>query len=210
MKRFLFPATALTIALLSVGCADVAVNPHVDGRLVGAVELDLATGEGFVGKGDVQDLFGWNDHELQENADLIAFRLNSVQTTVDTWECTKDNGNTQTRTRTTTSSVVGDLVVEVRRNPQGKATGFLLLGFDEGGSVSELESDGPALNSCPGDNANSQAKSNGKSSANSSAGWTLTAPATSTVLSQEGGGLEASPNAGATWTVVPLETEVVL
>src|SRR5688500_14313060 len=40
-----------------------------------AVVLDLSTGLGFVGKGDVQLAFGWNNKQLQDavKADAISF-----------------------------------------------------------------------------------------------------------------------------------------
>ena len=38
-----------------------------------AVTFDPATGTGFVGKGDVQTAMGWNNAELQKNAENLKF-----------------------------------------------------------------------------------------------------------------------------------------
>lgn len=38
---------------------------------IAAVTFDPVTGTGFVGKGDVQTAFGWNNQQLQQNADGV-------------------------------------------------------------------------------------------------------------------------------------------
>jgi hypothetical protein len=40
---------------------------------IAAVTFDPVTGTGFVGKGDVQTAFGWNNQQLQQNADGVGF-----------------------------------------------------------------------------------------------------------------------------------------
>lgn len=122
------------------------------------IRFDPLTGEGFVGKGYVQCTFDWNNHELQANALMIEFRAASEVVTQVSWICTR-NGATQTqqRQRTTTTTSTGDLFTEARVNPVGQYTGFDLRGYD-GLPVSDSETDGPALNSCP-------------------ASWSLTTPA---------------------------------
>ena len=99
--------------------------------LVGAVGLAVALsaapgfsailvddeGVGFVGKGDVQLLFGWNNAELQKcansipdaptNAGCLEFYLEwtSVKVTEKSWVCTNSkNEHTQERERTTTTT----------------------------------------------------------------------------------------------------------
>jgi Spy/CpxP family protein refolding chaperone len=52
MKKF--KMTLMAIALLSISIATFA-----------AVTFNPSTGIGFVGKGDVQNAFGWNNADLQ-------------------------------------------------------------------------------------------------------------------------------------------------
>jgi hypothetical protein len=98
-------------------------------------------GVGFVGKGDVQLVYGWNNAQLQANAESVQFRMSSVDET--TWECfNSNNQKTQERTHTTT---IGGLVSSVARL-KNQYTGFNLNGYDGGSTTT---TDGPTLNSCP-------------------------------------------------------------
>jgi hypothetical protein len=47
--------------------------------LMAAVTFDPATGTGFVGKGDVQSAFGWNNAGLQQNAAGVTFGSRETQ-----------------------------------------------------------------------------------------------------------------------------------
>jgi hypothetical protein len=98
-----------------------------------AVSFDPFTGNGFVGKGDVQDAFGWNNAQLQANADGVTFTFESESQYAQS--CMKDNAR-QTIYKDFKKSVEVDAAVSVqaRKNPQGMVTGFELLGF--GGEVS--------------------------------------------------------------------------
>ena len=144
-------------------------------------------GVGFVGKGDVQLLFLWNNAQLQScaatdpqlagDAGCLRFELNIVSEVVTerSWVCTNSNNDhTQERERTTTtSSSYGGLVASVART-RNQVTGFNLSGgeFDV---TPTSETDGPPLNSCP-------------------AGfWSLTTPA--------GDPVEVSNNSSKTLTV---------
>ena len=112
--------------------------------------VDTSTGTGFVGKGDVQDAFGWNDHDLQANHAGVSFSLSAESTTSTTWSCVNSkNQQTQSRWHTVTASTTGGLLHDARTNPQGKVTGFVLTGLAEG-STSVSETDGQKLNTCPG------------------------------------------------------------
>jgi hypothetical protein len=148
-----------------------------------AVVFDPATGEGFVGKGDVQDAFGWNNKQLQDNADAVQFSVSSTVVTEVTWVCTNSNNEqTQDRERTTTTSVEG-LVESVARERK-QVTGFNLAGY-EGDLEESSSTEGPAVNSCP------------------SGPWTLTTPAGDPeVVESSGGGMSVSID-GETW--IPLE-----
>ena len=93
-----------------------------------AVSFDPTTGTGFVGKGDVQDAFGWNNAGLQANASSVTFTFESDARYAQS--CMKDNAR-QTIYKDFTKSVEVDAVVNVesRKNSQGMVTGFQLLGF---------------------------------------------------------------------------------
>jgi hypothetical protein len=111
------------------------------------VTFDPATGKGFVGKGDVQLVDGWNNKKLQDNAAFVEFRASSVVATATTWTCDKDTGpNTQERSNTTTTTTEG-LVTTIARE-RNQITGFTLDGYDGDPVVSE-EHDGPTVGSCP-------------------------------------------------------------
>lgn len=43
-----------------------------------AVTFDEETGTGFVGKGDVQEAFGWNNAQLQQSAGDVEFVVKST------------------------------------------------------------------------------------------------------------------------------------
>jgi hypothetical protein len=122
-----------------------------------AVTFDSATGTGFVGKGDVQLVYGWNNKQLQDNATSVQFRASSSEVSEVSWICTNDrNENTQERERTTTTTTEG-LVSKIARE-RNQITGFILTGYS-GTPTQSSQSDGPPLNSCP------------------SGPWTLTSPA---------------------------------
>jgi hypothetical protein len=115
-----------------------------------AVTFDPVTGEGFVGKGEVQEVYGWNNKALQDNADLVQFRAISEVVTEVSWVCTNDNNqNTQERERTTTESVSGVLSTVARDDRGRQVTGFHLMGYDGNPVTGAPVTDGPPLNSCP-------------------------------------------------------------
>lgn len=143
----------LAVCLAMVGVAFAAVIVDDDGF-------------GFVGKGDVQLVFTWNNKQLQDNAEDVQFRVSSITET--SWICTNSNNeHTQERSRTTTLAGLVDSVARVKN----QITGFNLNGFDDEEMTSTT--DGPPLNSCP------------------SGPWTLTTPAGEPVP-VEGSGVEVS------------------
>jgi hypothetical protein len=126
MKRSL---TTLAIAAIA------AVSVHA------AVVID-ENGVGFVGKGDVQDAFGWNNAQLQANAAAVRFRF--VETQQASWECEWWTGPAHNRTyhsvnREVVTAVGGNVAHDARKNKQGQITGFNLNGF-EGAPVSSNDS----------------------------------------------------------------------
>jgi hypothetical protein len=145
-----------------------------------AVTFDAETGTGFVGKGDVQLAFGWNNKALQDNANSVQFQAESVVVTEVSWICTNSNNqNTQERERTTTISIQG--VVSAAARERNQVTGFTLTGYS-GTPTESSEVDGPAVDSCP------------------SGPWSLTTPAGDPeVVSTSEGGLQVSIN-GTDWS----------
>lgn len=98
----------------------------------------INTGTGFVGKGEVQTPWGWNNARLQSNASGVTF---TVESDVDysavcmwvTGEGTR--GEKEHRiTRNRSTSVDKEVLRELRTNPKSAVTGFNLLGF---GAVNE-------------------------------------------------------------------------
>jgi hypothetical protein len=152
----------------------------VAGMAYATISFDGVTGMGFVGKGDVQYTIGWNNPQLQANADNVQFQAVSEVVTEVSWVCTNTNNeNLQQRERTTTTTVAG--LVESIGRLKNQITGFNLLGY-EGDPTKTSETDGPPLNSCP------------------SGPWSLTAPAGDPVVVSTDSSLEVSPDNGANWT----------
>lgn len=89
-------------------------------------------GVGFVGKGDVQSSFDWNNSQLQANAAQLEFRFISAGTV--TWECEWFTGPTQKRHVQAVSSQAVDssAAIDPRKNNKGMITGFNLNGTVDG------------------------------------------------------------------------------
>jgi hypothetical protein len=144
----------------------------VIGTAVAAVTFDSETGTGFVGKGDVQLKYGWNNKQLQDNAASVSFRYNAEVVEEVSWTCTKDGEtNSQQRQRTTTNSTAGVLSHIARERNQ--ITGFVLSGYAGNPTVVVGATEGPALNSCP-------------------SGWSVTTPPGTPEVVSSTGGLEVS------------------
>jgi hypothetical protein len=137
MKNHLMKTTiGIATCVAAAGLAYAAVNVEADGT-------------GFIGKGDVQDAFGWNNAQLQSNASGVTFAVESTVVTEVSWVCTNSNNDTtQERARTTTTTVSGLLDSE-ERDKKNQVTGFNLFGYD-GSAVTETATEGNPLNSCPG------------------------------------------------------------
>lgn len=150
-----------------------------------SITFDSNTGAGFVGKGDVQYTFNWNNKALQDNAGNVRFRASSTSITTYDWTCDRDAGpQTQERSNTTTTYVQG-IIASIGRE-RNQITGFILSGYDGDPTVS-TDHEGPAVGSCP-------------------TGWTAIDLTEST---QPGGTtLEVSSDGGTTWTTL-LEKPVI-
>ncbi|MCE9680603.1 hypothetical protein LZP69_15735 [Shewanella sp. AS1] len=87
-------------------------------------------GVGFVGKGDIQSLFDWNNSQLQENAGSLQFRFISEGTV--TWLCEGFNKNgklVQSKTPSMSTSVDAKATLDSRKNKKEMITGFDLKGM---------------------------------------------------------------------------------
>ena len=147
MRKF---AIATAVAAATISTAALAL-----------VTYDPATGTGFVGKGDVQLAFGWNNKQLQDNAGGVGFVYD--QTTsysgVCTWTTGEGTRGEQTHNvdHTTRTAVLSTVAYEARKNSSGKdgsITGFFLTGngatTSTGGAAPEVG--GPCLG-FPGNDA---------------------------------------------------------
>jgi hypothetical protein len=148
------------------------------------VTFDPTSGTGFVGKGDVQLVFGWNNAQLQANAGNIEFQYSAGSVTESSWTCsrphpTQERDIVQSRNRTVTSSVQG--LIDSMARERNQVTGFILNGWQGEPTVVE-ETEGPALNSCPAEPS----------------GFTYDEGSTQTTTTNLGGGLQVS-NDGSTW-----------
>lgn len=116
---------AMAVALLVTASASMA-----------SVSVD-ENGIGFVGKGDVQAIFDWNNSELQQNAGNLTFRFAS-STTV-SWKCEGINkqGKVVTSTPELAIGLNAEVGLDARKNKQGQITGFNLLGFDAGQTTAQ-------------------------------------------------------------------------
>ncbi len=162
---------AASVALVGIGL--------VASTAFAAVDFDPATGTGFVGKGDIQELYGWNNKQLNQNADDVKFRVVSETVTEVSWECTNDNNDkVQERERTTTTEST-KVASHIERDNKKQITGFILDGYGATQS-SDSTTDGPAVNSCP------------------SGPWSLTSPAGDPEVVSSTGEVQVSKGNGFT------------
>lgn len=119
-----------------------------------AVTFDASTGTGFVGKGDVQLAFGWNNAALQKNASAVTFGY-EAKDTYDAecyWETTTGKGTIIVHDINVPKHV--DVNSTVNGDPrqlkgQTQFTGYILKGF---GSVTPTGTAPLVGDACPGGN----------------------------------------------------------
>ncbi|WP_059171716.1 hypothetical protein [Bacillus sp. FJAT-27445] len=122
MKKILssLAAGALAIGLLA-------------GSAFAAVTIDPQTGAGFVGKGDVQTAMGWNNADLQKNADSLKFTYSTKETYVVTVTWVTGEGTRGEKTHCVeherTSSINSSIGFDPRTKKQ--ITGFDLNNFND-------------------------------------------------------------------------------
>lgn len=115
--------------------ATLAVLAVAAGAALATVTFDVATGKGFVGKGDVQLAFGWNNAKLQAQAGNVSFSYVQVEAADYEVVCEFDTpGNkhsthhVQTTHKSLNDSLSFDVTKANRQNPRGDVTGFNLTG----------------------------------------------------------------------------------
>jgi hypothetical protein len=126
--------TALSLTLLALSATSMA-----------SVSIDN-DGVGFVGKGDVQQVFDWNNAQLQDNAASLQFRFGASNTA--SWTCAGENkaGKIVTTQHELTTGVHSAAAFDPRKNRQGQITGFILSGFDASQTSTQ------AAGQCPSNN----------------------------------------------------------
>ena len=114
--------------------ATLAMLAVAAGAALASVTFDVATGKGFVGKGDVQLAFGWNNAKLQAQAGNVSFNYTQVDATDYEVVCEFDTGtrhvvhHVQTTHKSLSDALSYDVTKANRQNPQGDVTGFNLTG----------------------------------------------------------------------------------
>jgi hypothetical protein len=115
---------------LAMGLALVAMLVAA-GAVYAAVTFDSSTGKGFVGKGDVQLAFGWNNAKLQANASGVSFTYNATDTYSATCSFVTGAGTRGEQTHNVSiprhTSVNSTIQYDARTHKQ--IDGFLLTGF---------------------------------------------------------------------------------
>lgn len=113
-----------------------------------SVTFDPETGIGFVGKGDVQSAFGWNNSAAQNNAKNVTFTY--TQTEEMRQDCYTDANEEQgkpdwqlTGYRTKTREVGSEVAYDARKKNQYTGYNLTGLGHDIGGGV-DVEQQCPA------------------------------------------------------------------
>lgn len=120
----------ISVVLAAAAAALLALTSTTAHALV---TFDSSSGTGFVGKGDVQTAFGWNNAQLQANAGSVTF---TVEAQVARYQDCIDDGNpanatrypdVRTQVRDLDATVTSD--ARLNRNQTVQTTGFLLEGY---------------------------------------------------------------------------------
>ena len=101
------------------------------GAASASTTFDPSSGTGFVGKGDVQQVFGLTNAQLQTDAGNIGFTYNSTDTKVTetTWTCVNSQGHNQYKSDTTTTTTTSTGITDTVARTKTQVNGFNLNGF---------------------------------------------------------------------------------
>jgi hypothetical protein len=113
--------------------AGAAATALISTAAFASVTFNSTTGTGFVGKGDIQVLYGWNNAQAQSNAKLVTFSYDATDTYDVECEWTTETGGPNSKT------VYHDITVprhtrvasSIQADPRktGQYTGYNLSGF---------------------------------------------------------------------------------
>jgi hypothetical protein len=126
--------TAFAAAALMLGLTAGVANA--------AITYDPATDTGFVGKGDVQYTYGWNNRALNDNAGSLKFARQDKLVEEWSWECrtVTNNGSIKEQEKKTKEiSFTRTIVSKVVRDNKKQVTGFGLDGL-AGAAIKTIES----------------------------------------------------------------------
>jgi hypothetical protein len=95
------------------------------------VSFDSQSGAGFVGKGDVQSAFGWNNAALQQNYSGVTFTFRTDVTYSATCTYITDAGTVEEETHEITDEIETDLTsyISSQARTRNQVTGFFLTGY---------------------------------------------------------------------------------
>jgi hypothetical protein len=136
--------------LLAAGAAFAVISTAA----MASVSFDSNTGTGFVGKGDVQVLYGWNNAAFNTRASGLTFAVvnESSYDAVCMWVTGPvQNRRTHRVTHKVKTGVNASVAYDIRKNSQGQATGINLTGF--GSSVGGGDDVPVVGGSCQGEGA---------------------------------------------------------
>jgi hypothetical protein len=117
--------TSTKTLMLSAAAALLAMA----GIASAAVTFDPQSGTGFVGKGDVQLVFGWNNKALQQNAEDVTFKSVTSQEFEAYCQFTSGSGSVQNVRREEIRGINGVIDGSPRQGPN-QFTGFILDGYE--------------------------------------------------------------------------------
>lgn len=119
--------TFLTAAAATAFAASLALAAPA----TAAVSFDPGTGTGFVGKGDVQTAFTWNNQQLQKNASGVSFSYESADNYSAVCEWITGEGTRGQKTHDVTHKVSTSVASTIAYDPRVKnqITGFNLNGL---------------------------------------------------------------------------------
>jgi hypothetical protein len=129
---------AIALALVAMLVASTAA--------IAAVQFDPTTGTGFVGKGDVQLAFGWNNKQLQTNASGVSFSYNTTDTydAVCQWVTGEGTRGEKTHTVTQEKSTAVNSAIAYDPRVKNQITGFTLKEFGATTTTGEVPEVGGA------------------------------------------------------------------
>jgi hypothetical protein len=120
--------------------AAAAATVFVSSAALAAVTFDFSTGMGFVGKGDVQTAFGWNNAQLQGNAAGVSFFVDDTATYSAVCTFVTGEGTPGEKTHDVTIprhvSVNSDVQYDARTHRQ--IDGFELTGYGDEDSSGDI------------------------------------------------------------------------